>query len=178
MPSRSESKKSVRKARGVRKQLCTFHLAGQLYGVDILDVKEVNPETGFTPVFHAPRMVRGFVNIRGRIHLVLDLRRILGFPEREVDHRSRLVLFKPTVGESFGVLVDGIGDVVEVDEADIESGVLADEDVPGIEDAEHGEITSGVCRLAERLLLIVNARNLLKTVDMALGRIPSGLEAS
>ena len=181
MPARTRSRKAVRKAArktpGSIKQLCTFRLAGQLYGVDILDVKEVNPETGFTPVFHAPRVVRGYVNIRGRIHLVLDLRRILGFADREVDEQSRLVLFKPTVGESFGVLVDGIGDVVEVDEQDIESGGLADEDVPGVEDPEHGEITSGVCRLAERLLLIVNARNLLKTVDMALGRGPSPHEA-
>lgn len=176
--SRSERRKRTRKTRGTRVQLCTFHLAGQLYGVNILDVKEVNPETSFTPVHHAPAVVRGFVNIRGRINLVLDLRRILGFPDVEVGPRSRLVLFKPSVGESFGILVDGIGDVVEVDEADIESGGLADEDVPGIEDTEHGEITSGVCRLAERLLLIVNARNLLKTVDMALGRTPAVPEAS
>jgi len=178
MSADARTRKRARKVRGMRRQLCTFHLAGQLYGVDILDVKEVNPETGFTPIFHAPDVVRGYVNIRGRIQLVLDLRRILGFPDREVDNRCRLVLFKPTVGESFGILVDGIGDVVEVDEADIESGGLADEDVPGAEDNEHGEITSGVCRLAERLLLIVNARNLLKTIDMSLGRHAAGPESS
>ena len=144
------------------RRFCAFRVAGRLYGVDILDVKEVNPETGFTPVFHAPKAVRGYVNIRGRIHLILDLRRILGFEPLETDEQSRLVLFKPTVGESFGVLVDSIDDVVEVEAERIESGGLAEEE--DITSGEAGQdphnVVTGVCRLQDTLLLILDAQAL------------------
>jgi purine-binding chemotaxis protein CheW len=144
------------------RRFCAFRLAGRLYGTDILDVKEVNPETAFTPVFHAPEEVRGLVNIRGRIHLILDLRRILGFEFREADEQSRLVLFKPAVGESFGVLVDSIDDVVEVGAERIETGGLAEEE--DIFSTEPGQdphnVVTGVCRLQDTLLLILDARTL------------------
>ncbi len=154
------------KLRGVLKQFCTFWLSGHLYGVDILDVKEVNPEAAFTEIFHAPREVKGFVNIRGQIHLILDLRRILGLKDRPVDEKSRLVLFKPGVGESFGVLVDRISDVIEIDEGLIESGGLVHEEaLAGDDRAEADELISGVCRLEQTLLLLINARNLLKHVE-------------
>lgn len=149
-----------------KRQFCTFFLGGHLCGVDILDVKEVYPEAVFTNVHHAPEHVRGFVNIRGQIHLVLDLRRILGMEPREVDGRTRLLLFKPSVGEAFGIVVDRIGDVVEVEEKLIESGRLAD-DAPALGGDAQGEgmeIVSGVCRLEATLLLIINARELLRTV--------------
>ncbi|MGE4298827.1 MAG: chemotaxis protein CheW [Desulfovibrionaceae bacterium] len=160
----SDRSKPKRMASGKKKLFCTFWLAGRLYGVDILDVKEVNPEISFTTVHHAPSEVSGFVNIRGQIHLILDLRRILGFTEGDRGERSRLVLFKPTVAESFGILVDRISDVVEVDEDRIESGHLA-EDAGGDPKGDSSGIISGVCRLEDSLLLIINARDLLKTLD-------------
>jgi purine-binding chemotaxis protein CheW len=153
-----------------RKQYCTFWLSGRLYGVDILDVKEVNPDGSFTEVPHAPKEVCGFVNIRGQIHLILDLRMILGLKDRSATGKSRLVLFKPAVGEAFGVLVDMIGDVVEVEEYLIETSGLVDADagVPVGEDKPDSAIPiCAVCRLEEMLLLIVNARSLLKIVERA-----------
>lgn len=152
---------------GKIKQFCTFRLAGRRYGVDILDVKEVNQEAAFTKIYHAPKEVMGYVNIRGRIHLILNLRRILGMRGAQVDGKSRLVLFKPNVGESFGVLVDAVSDVVETDESLIESGSIVNEELGTDERNEAVDLITGVCRLKDSLLLIINARNLLKIVDKA-----------
>lgn len=154
---------------GVIKQFCTFMLSGHLYGVDILDVKEVNQEIRFTPIFHAPKEVKGYVNIRGRIHLILNLRRIMGHRDAPLDERNRLVIFKPLVGESFGVLVDAISDVVETDAASIETGSLANETLAGEDRNDSVELVSGVCRLENSLLLIIDARQLLKVVEKAMG---------
>ncbi|MDH5637536.1 MAG: chemotaxis protein CheW, partial [Nitrospinota bacterium] len=71
-------------------QLSTFRLNDRLFGVDIQDVKEINTEVTFTQIFHASKEVRGYVNIRGQIHLVLDLRILLGFEKKEPDHDSRV----------------------------------------------------------------------------------------
>ena len=70
---------------------CTFRLGERLFGVDVLAVKEVNREMTFTAVPHAPAAVRGFANLRGQIHLVLDLRQLLGLPPAVVGPDSRLV---------------------------------------------------------------------------------------
>ncbi len=146
-----------------KRQFCTFLTGEHLFGVNILDVKEINTEIDFTPIFHAPKQVKGYVNIRGHIHLILDLRLLLGFESKKTDEASRLVLFKPDVGESFGVLVDRIGDVLEVDETQIEYYHRNWEDPEGTE-SSISCMKSGVCKLKNALLIILNSENLLKGV--------------
>ena len=98
----------------------TFWIHDELFGVDILDVKEVTPVMKITPIFHAPDEVRGYVNIRGEIHLVINLRFLLDLPQHEITAETRIVIFKPTIAEPFGILVDRVGDVLEVDSGSIE----------------------------------------------------------
>ena len=152
-----------------KRQFCTFQIHDRLFGVDILDVKEVNPETHFTPIFHAPREVRGNVNIRGQIYLVLDLRLILGFEAKETDEKSRVVLFKSEVGEPFGVLVDRIGDVVTVEENQIENRRKTDQGPPEQTDRRALDLSDGICKLEDTLLVIMNSQNLLNFITR-LGR--------
>ena len=60
-------------------RFCTFRLSDRLYGVNINDVKEINTEISYTPIFHATEEIKGYINIRGQIYLLLDLRKIFGF---------------------------------------------------------------------------------------------------
>jgi len=145
-------------------QFCTFRIAEHLFGINILDVKEINAETDFTPIFHAPQTVKGYVNIRGQIYLILDLRLILGFKCKEVDKSSRLMLFKPNVGESFGVLVDQIGDVVKVRESEIEVEYKDIHNDSEMLKLSASNLEMGVCKLKDRLIIILNSRNLLKSI--------------
>lgn len=160
----STSPSSTAAAAAGRLQLCTFRLADQLFGVDILEVKEINRAVDFTPIYHAPREVRGYVNIRGQIRLVLDLRMMLGLPARPLDARSRVVIFKDDVGESFGVLVDDIGDIVKVDESQLEERRNHEEGpgTPGTHPLIWGE-----AKLDGTLLVLLNARRLLPTIAPA-----------
>lgn len=148
-----------------KRQFCTFHIGGRLFGVDILDVKEINTETTFTPIYHAPKEVKGYVNIRGQIHLIIDLRLIMGFEEKPIDSSSRLILFKQKIGESFGILVDKIGDILEVDEAKIEDRRKEDRGAPTSNDRRSSEISSGICMLEKQLLIILNSRKLLQLIE-------------
>ena len=100
-------------------QFCSFYIADHLFGVNILDVKEIKDEVSITNVFHAPKEIKGFINIRGNVHLVLDIRLMLGFNEKEIDDLSRVVLFKQNIGPSFGILVDSISDMVVANENNI-----------------------------------------------------------
>jgi len=146
------------------RQFCTFRICGRLYGVDILDVREVNPEKDFTPIYHAPKEIKGYINIRGQIYLLIDLRLILGFEKKEVDDASRIVLFKSEVGESFGALVDSIEDITAIDEKQIENRRKRNQELP--EDAERRgiDIADGVCKMEKELLVVINARNVLNLI--------------
>lgn len=101
-------------------QLCTFYLGRDRLGIDAAEVNEVLRHGKTTPVPLAPPGIVGLVNLRGRIATVVDLRVRLG--------RRRK---KDTEGGSFGVvlqsrrdvvslLVDRIGDVLEVGETTFE----------------------------------------------------------
>lgn len=143
---------------------CTFRLSERLYGVDIRDVKEINTEINFTPIFHAPKEIKGYINIRGQIYLLLDPRKLFGFSDREIDETSRVVLFMPHVGEPCGILVDSIEDVVTVDEKMIENRRQNEQKVPEGIDRRAADVGEGVCKLEDELLIILNAERLLKSV--------------
>ena len=145
-------------------RFCTFRLSGRLYGVDIKDVKEINTEISFTPIFHAPSEIKGYINIRGQIYLLLDPRKIFGFPDKEIDDTSRVVLFMPHVGEPCGILVDSIEDVVSVNEKMIENRRQNEKSVPEGIDRRAADVGEGVCKLQDELLIILNAKRLLNSV--------------
>lgn len=139
-------------------QFCTFWVGGRYFGVDILDVKEVNTETSFTPVYHAPPVVMGLVNIRGQIHLVLDMRRVLGFEPDDARTDKRLLIFKPSVAPPFGVLVDVIGDIIIPEHSNIERQGFLDR----VGENETGTLgkgmVQGICKLKDQLMVILNPR--------------------
>ena len=143
------------------RQFCTFRINGRLYGIDIQDVKEVCPAAGFTPIFHAPQAVKGYMNIRGWIYLLLDLRRILELEEKAVDGASRAILFRPGVGENFGILVDNIADIETVDRSQIENRRKQDRELPEEAERRGIDIALGICKMEKELLVIINSRNLL-----------------
>jgi chemotaxis signal transduction protein len=145
------------------RRFCTFRLSGRLYGVDIHDVKEINTETSTTPIFHAPPEIRGYINIRGQVYLLLDLRKIFGFSEKEIDSDSRVVLFMPELGDPCGILVDSIEDVVNVDASSIENRRKNQDDHEG-SDRRGIDVGEGVCMLKDELLIVLNAGKLFRSL--------------
>ena len=154
----------IKEAETPIRQFCTFRINGRLYGIDIQDVKEVCPEAGFTPIFHAPQAVKGYINIRGRIYLLLDLWRILGLGDKPMDGASRIILLKPEVGENFGILVDTIADIETVAGDQIENRRKQDRELPEGSERRGIDIALGICKMEKELLVILNARNLLGLV--------------
>lgn len=149
-----------------KRQFCTFWLSHRLFGVDIIDVKEISHEMTFTPIHHAPKEVKGYVNIRGQIHLVIDLRTLLGLEENVINDNNCVILFKQTVGEPFGVLVDNIGDIVKVSNDQIESRLKSVETINnnGFENANISNFIDCVSKLKNNILIVLNATYFLNNV--------------
>jgi purine-binding chemotaxis protein CheW len=151
------------------RQFCTFLIGERRFGVDILDVQEVANVPEFTQVHHAPAQVAGVVNIRGQIVLCLDLRSIFDLPSAADLKERRLILFKSTVGEDFGILVDSVGDIVEVSEKAIEERRRSFQATTGDAALDKqslgGGIVKGVCKLDDGLILILDSSSLLPELE-------------
>ncbi|MFQ5560773.1 MAG: chemotaxis protein CheW [Nitrospinota bacterium] len=145
-----------------KSKFCTLWLSGRLFGLNILDVKEIHPIVEFTPIFHAPEGVKGYVNIRGQIYLILDLSIIMGLKKGEEEKGTHLVIFKPSVGPPFGIVADRVGDVVEVDNREIVEPSLDEEG--GVDVSWDKTLLCGVSRLKDHLLVLLDGRGILKTV--------------
>lgn len=145
-------------------QLITFKLSDRVLGVDIQDVKEVCDNIQITPVNHAEERICGYMNIRGQILLVVDLKHEFGFKPTPIVPSSKVVVFKDTVDEPFGILVDGVSDVVDIDEEQIKDrrADTGDVDTAVMEKrVAKPNICKGVYALEDSLVLILNSRNVL-----------------
>ena len=138
-------------------QFCTFFLDGYLFGVPVPEVQEVIRYQPMTPVPLAPSAVQGLINLRGQIVLAIDLRRRLSFGERSQGESPVNVVVRTPDG-AVSLLVDEIGDVLEVDE---ESFDRPPETVRG----QTRELVLGVYKLRERLMLVLDTERAVTGED-------------
>lgn len=101
-------------------RLCTFFVGDHHLGIPVAQVQEILRAQPLTHVPLAPRLVRGLMNLRGRIAVVLDLRRRLELPERAPEAPSFHVVVE-SEGGVVSLLVDAVGDVLDVPEASFEA---------------------------------------------------------
>jgi len=104
---------------GNSQQFCTFYLANCLFGIEISKVQEVLQHLELTEVPLAPSTIRGVMNLRGQIVIAVDLRRSLELPEQPPGKTPIHVVVR-TAEDAVSLLVDEIGDVVEVGEQTFE----------------------------------------------------------
>lgn len=133
-------------------QLCTFQLDERTFALPVAAVREVLRPPRLTAVPLAPPEVVGVANLRGQIVPVLDLRVRLALEARRP---AAHVLILRVGDATFGVLVDSVGDVVEVERA-------AFEPVPEHVVLERAELLSGAFKLPDRLLLVLFVDKILR----------------
>ncbi len=141
-------------------QLSTFFVADLFFGVDVLRVQEVLRFQQMTHVPQAPEVIEGLINLRGQIVTAIDLRRRLGLPPRTGDQVPTNMVIRTDDG-AVSLLVDEIGDVLDVDAATYERP-------PENLDPAAREIIHGVYKLKDRLLLVLDTE---RTVDIAVARV-------
>jgi purine-binding chemotaxis protein CheW len=131
------------------KKISTFYLDRFWFGIEADHVQEVVRYQDITPVPLAPAAIRGLINVRGKLLTALDLRRRLGLPERPANKLPvNLVIYSGD--EAVSLLVDDIGDVVEV-------GDPMFEEPPSTLSGPAHEIIRGTYKLRDELLLLLDS---------------------
>lgn len=129
-------------------QFCTFFVADLFLGVDVLRVQEVLRSQQMTPVPQADEVISGLINLRGQIVTAIDMRRRLRLPPRAGDQTGMNIVVRTEEG-AVSLLVDEIGDVIEVDSSTWERP-------PENLAAVARELIRSVYKLKDRLLLVLD----------------------
>jgi purine-binding chemotaxis protein CheW len=131
----------------------TFTTAGQIFGLPIARVQEVFRPARITRVPLAGAQIAGVLNLRGRIVTAIDVRRRLGLQARE-EGLALMAIGIESRGESFGLLVDTLGEVLRLSDSDIEAN-------PINLDRRLADVSAGVHRLDGQLLVVLDIDRVL-----------------
>lgn len=140
-------------AEGVH-EFVTVEIGGRMFGVAVRDIHDVFAPQAVTPVPLSAPEIAGVLNLRGRIVTAIDARARLGLPpparrEEDAPERPRMAIGIETGGESYGLIIDRVGEVLRLDGDDFEPNAAS-------LDPRWRRMTAGVFRLPERLLIVLD----------------------
>lgn len=131
----------------------TMTIAGQLFGIPVLQVQDVLGVQKITCIPLAPKEVAGSLNLRGRIVTAIDVRLRLGLEPAE-EGRKRMSIVVDHGGELYSLMVDSVGEVLSVDAKTYERN-------PATLDPVWRDVSAGIYRLKGQLLVVLDVARLL-----------------
>lgn len=142
-------------------RFATFFVADLLFGVDVMRVQEVLRCPLMTPVPRAPLGIAGLVNLRGQIVTAIDMRSRLGLATRGPDSAPMNLVLRTEEG-AVGLLVDEIGDVLDVEASSFEPP-------PVNLDPAARALICGVYKLERQLLLVLDSEKVAEVENGSSG---------
>jgi purine-binding chemotaxis protein CheW len=139
---------STQTVTGNLKEYVTATIGGQLFGLPIQQVQDVFMPERLTRVPLAPPEIAGVLNLRGRIVTLIDMRDRLGLQPR-TDEGQAMAIGVEAGGESYGLLIDSVGEVLKLDDAGREPN-------PINLDPRLARVSAGIHRLEGQLLMLVD----------------------
>lgn len=137
--------------------IIAFGLRGQEFCVETTKVREIRGWVACTPVPHAPADVLGVINLRGEVVPIINLAGRLGMGMTQGTERSAIVVAE--VGnEVFGLLVDGVSDILTVDSVSVQPvlDVVATVEL---------QLAAGMLTLEQGMICLLNLSRLLGATD-------------
>lgn len=150
---RDESKATLSVQRTGDEQLVTFRIDSQLFGIPALRVRDILRHQYLTRVPLAPPYIAGSINLRGHIVTAVNIRVRIGSAAKEGLDNSMCVVVEH-LGESYCLIVDSVGDVIRLNDADIEPN-------PASLASSWVELSKGITRTSDGLLLLLDLDKLL-----------------
>ena len=144
--------------------LVTFKISNELYGINIMEVREIIRLTDVTPIPNAPDFVDGVITLRGEIIPIVDLGKRFHFDEvvfNEDDELLRGIIVINVEELIIGVMIDQINRVIEINSANIQPP-------PHMISGIGTEYIQGVVKLEENLLVILDIHKLFSKQELML----------
>ncbi len=136
------------------RQLVSFRLADEEYGIEISKVREIILVGTITEVPQTPPYVKGLINLRSTVIPIIDLKLRFGLPEAERTDDTRIVVID-VGGKTMGVIVDAVNEVLRISPEQISPPPAAA--VAGLGD----KYLTGLAKLENRLLILLDIEQLM-----------------
>ncbi|MGE5474727.1 MAG: chemotaxis protein CheW [Ignavibacteriales bacterium] len=140
-------------------QYVIFRIDDKDFGIEIQHVHEIDrlKEVVINPVPKAPDYVEGIINLRGEVVPVLDLRKKLGLPVKEIGRETRILIVKME-NKTIGLIVDMVLRVINIDSKEI---TITPEEISDV----NTRFFSGIVRLEKRITLLLNINEVLRAEE-------------
>ena len=149
-------------AAGEAHQYLTFALAGEMYAVGILNVKEIIEYGNLTEIPRVPNFIRGVINLRGAVVPVVDLAVMFGGKESQVQKRTCNVIVEIRTDDGkhdLGIMVDAVSEVLEINGGDIEPP-------PSFGTKVRADFIAGMGKVAGKFVIILDIQQVLSSDQM------------
>lgn len=147
-----------------QQQYLTFSLGAEMFGVGILNIREIIEYGSVTTVPMMPDFVRGVINLRGSVVPVLDLAARFGRPPCEITRRSCIVIVElESEGErqELGMVVDTVSAVLEIPDSEIEPA-------PAFGAKIRTDFIAGMGKVNDNFVILLNMNNVLAVEEIAM----------
>lgn len=136
-----------------------FFTIGEVnFGVPIKEVLEVLENLDVTPLFKVVPVLRGLINLRGKVIPCMDISTYLGLSARSLNENTKFVILQ-SGGAEIALCVDSVSKMKEVDNALIQSN-------EGVLTGPISEYATGILQLQKQTLLMISAKNLVESSDL------------
>lgn len=142
---------------GLQRQVLTFALGAEVYGVDILRLKEIRGWSPVTRLPHSPPAVLGVLNLRGVVVPIIDLRVRFGMPAAEFTAVTVIIVLSLRTArgdQEFGIVVDKVMDVVDIAPDQVRPA-------PATGGTVAAEVIAGIATVDEHMLILLDAERLV-----------------
>lgn len=143
----------------MQREFITFEVEGQLFGIDIMAIREIRAWTPLTRLPRVPHHVAGVVNLRGTVLPVIDLAARLGWKATDATPRHAIIVAQIN-GQARGMIVDSVSDIVTVSGEAIQPPPATSSDsIVGFVD--------GLVAIDDRMVMIIDLNALSSDDDVA-----------
>jgi len=144
------------------KQLVTFQLGEELYGINIMDVKEIVRVQTIRAIPNAPTYVEGIFNLRSEIIPIINLHKrfhLKKLVSTEEDELLSGFVILDIDGMKLGIIIDRISRVITIEKEDIQPP-------PQMFSGIGAEYIQGVVRQDQGYLIILDIRDLFNPKEL------------
>ena len=136
----------------------TFILGNEVYGIEILKVREIIGLMDITTVPQTPDYMKGVINLRGKVIPVIDLRLKFSLPEEEHTQETCVIVVEVN-NTSIGIIVDSVSEVL-----DIKSGEM--EEAPSFGQDIDTSFIMGIGKVKENIIILLDIETVLSSEEL------------
>jgi purine-binding chemotaxis protein CheW len=145
---------------GMARELLTFALGKEEYGMDILNVQEIRGYDSVTAIANLPAFIKGVINLRGIIVPIIDMR--IKFKLDNITYNElTVVIILNVANRVIGIVVDGVSDVIALASEQIKSA-------PQFSGAMDTQYITGLGTVDDRMIIVMDIEKLMSSRDMDL----------